>query len=85
MHSPRRGTTFAGTPGEEAFPTPSPNFRFSGFLSKLGEGRVAWKVRSGSLVEAGCAVSPLTLFSCVFRRALCTLVSLSTCARGGAN
>lgn len=37
--------TIAGAPGgDDAFPTPSPNFRFSGYLSKLGEGRVAWKV-----------------------------------------
>jgi hypothetical protein len=28
------------------YPAPSPNFRYSGYLSKLGEGRAAWKVSS---------------------------------------
>ncbi len=40
MQSPRKGQL----PGEDSWPNPSPNFRFSGFLAKLGEGRVAWKV-----------------------------------------
>ncbi len=63
MQSPRRGMTIAGSPGgDDAFPTPSPNFRFSGYLSKLGEGRVAWKV---SVACAACA-----FFHLVFQDAL---------------
>jgi hypothetical protein len=41
MHSPRS----QGQARDQTYPAPTPNFRYSGYLLKLGEGRAAWKQR----------------------------------------